>query len=161
MEGVVRMALTEKQLTELKEDLLTMKKQLEKQASVKDTQTQDIDTDQVSFGDNHLAEYATKNVDQQTQIAESNLNNDQLEEVNEALNRIKNGTYGICVDTEKEIPFERLKAIPYAKRIIQAEENYQRLTPANQDEDTTRLVKPQGEIEDSRMRTLEEIEKFH
>src|SRR5699024_2827274 len=123
------MTLTEKQQTELKDDLLIMKQRLEKWASNEDMQH--IDTDEVSFADNHLADDATKYVDRQTQIAESNLHDEQLKEVNEALDRIKTGTYGICVDTGKEIPFERLKAIPYAKRTIEAEENHQKLPPAN------------------------------
>lgn len=153
------MTLTEKQLNELKEDLLTMKKRLEKQASIEDKQ--DTDTDEVSFADNHLADSATKYVDRQTQIAESNLNDEQWNEVNDALGRMEKGTYGICIDTGKEIAFERLKAIPYAKRTIEAEENHQKQSPANEGEDTTRMVKPKGEIEDSRNRTLEKIEEEH
>lgn len=37
-----------------------------------------------------------------------------------ALIRIKNGTYGICVDTGKLIPKERLRAVPHTQHSIEA-----------------------------------------
>lgn len=153
------MTLTERQLKELKNDLLTMKENLKDQTSLDDSL--DINTDEASVTDNHMADSATEYVDRQTQIAETNLNKEQLKEIDEALERMRKGTYGICIDTGKEIPFERLKAIPYTKRTIQAEKKHKNQTPANEDEDTTRLLKPKGEIEDSRKRTLETIEEEH
>lgn len=153
------MTLTEKQQQELKKDLLNMKKILEKQAEIEAEKY--TNTDEVTFGDNHLAANASEYVDKQTQIAESNLIDQQLQEVNEALERMEKGTYGICVDTGKEIAFERLKAIPYAKRTIEAEENHQSPPPANEGEDVSRMVKPKGEIEDSRERTLDKIDEEH
>ena len=40
-----------------------------------------------------------------------------------ALIRIKNGTYGICVDTGKLIPKERLRAVPHTMQCIEAKLN--------------------------------------
>lgn len=37
-----------------------------------------------------------------------------------ALVRIKNGTYGVCVDTGKLIPKERLRAVPHTMHSIEA-----------------------------------------
>jgi RNA polymerase-binding transcription factor DksA len=37
-----------------------------------------------------------------------------------ALLRIKNGTYGICIDTGKLIPKERLRAVPHTMHSIEA-----------------------------------------
>ena len=42
-----------------------------------------------------------------------------------ALVRIKNGTYGICVDTGKLIPKERLRAVPHTMHSIEAKLNRQ------------------------------------
>lgn len=39
--------------------------------------------------------------------------------------RIKNGTYGICVDTGKLIPKERLRAVPHTMHSIEAKLNRQ------------------------------------
>ncbi len=40
-----------------------------------------------------------------------------------ALIRIKNGTYGICIDTGKLIPKDRLKAVPHTMHCIEAKLN--------------------------------------
>ena len=40
-----------------------------------------------------------------------------------ALIRIKNGTYGICVDTGKLIPKDRLRAVPHTMHCIEAKLN--------------------------------------
>ncbi|MCC5945500.1 MAG: TraR/DksA family transcriptional regulator [Bernardetiaceae bacterium] len=40
-----------------------------------------------------------------------------------ALFRIKNGTYGICIDTGKLIPKERLRAVPHTQQCIEAKMN--------------------------------------
>ena len=40
-----------------------------------------------------------------------------------ALIRIKNGTYGVCVDTGKLIPKDRLRAVPHTMQCIEAKLN--------------------------------------
>jgi DnaK suppressor protein len=42
------------------------------------------------------------------------------QQLENALIRIKNGTYGICVDTGKLIPKERLRAVPHTQHSIEA-----------------------------------------
>jgi DnaK suppressor protein len=42
----------------------------------------------------------------------------ELSRVARALDQIKNGTYGICVTCNAEIPIARLKAQPFADRCI-------------------------------------------
>ena len=43
----------------------------------------------------------------------------RLKDVRHALEKIKNGTYGICEKTKKQIPFDRLEANPAAKTIVE------------------------------------------
>lgn len=40
-----------------------------------------------------------------------------------ALIRIKNGTYGVCIDTGKLIPKDRLRAVPHTMHCIEAKLN--------------------------------------
>ncbi len=42
----------------------------------------------------------------------------ELSSVARALEQIKNGTYGVCVTCNEEIPLARLKAQPFADRCI-------------------------------------------
>ncbi len=44
---------------------------------------------------------------------------DTLREIDEAMERIENGTYGICLGTGKRIKKRRLLAIPWAKYSIE------------------------------------------
>lgn len=46
----------------------------------------------------------------------------RLREVEDALHRIHVGTYGVCEDTDEEIPFERLWAEPTARLTVAAKE---------------------------------------
>lgn len=43
-----------------------------------------------------------------------------IQQLEAALVRIKNGTYGICKDTGKLIPKERLRAVPHTQQTIEA-----------------------------------------
>ncbi len=46
-----------------------------------------------------------------------------INNLEQALVRIKNGTYGICIDTGKLIPKERLRAVPHTMHCIEAKLN--------------------------------------
>lgn len=43
-----------------------------------------------------------------------------ISQLEHALVRIKNGTYGICIETGKLIPKERLRAVPHTQHSIEA-----------------------------------------
>src|SRR6478609_55596 len=49
-----------------------------------------------------------------------------LQEVDAALRRIEEGTYGTCEETGKPIPEERLKAIPWARYTKKVQERFER-----------------------------------
>ena len=51
----------------------------------------------------------------------------QAEDVETAMKRLEEGTYGTCIDCGKEIPAERLEAIPEAIRCIEHQEQYEAL----------------------------------
>ena len=52
-------------------------------------------------------------------------NTDILTEIEEALKRIEEGTYGYCIDTGKEIPEARLEAMPWTPRCLEAQAAYE------------------------------------
>jgi DnaK suppressor protein len=49
----------------------------------------------------------------------------RLGEVDRALQKIKDGTYGICEDTGERIPRGRLEAVPEAIRTVEAQRRYE------------------------------------
>lgn len=46
-----------------------------------------------------------------------------IQQLENAMARIKNGTYGVCIDTGKLIPKERLRAVPHTQHSIEAKLN--------------------------------------
>lgn len=45
-----------------------------------------------------------------------------LQLVNEALERLKNGSYGLCVACQEEVQPKRLEAVPWARHCIECQE---------------------------------------
>jgi DnaK suppressor protein len=71
-----------------------------------------------SSADNHLADTATETFEREL---DEGLEEDaarQLREVEAALGRIENGSYGTCQTCGKAIPEERLEAIPWASLCV-------------------------------------------
>ena len=50
----------------------------------------------------------------------------RLGEVERALQKIEDGSYGVCVDTGEEIPRGRLEAVPEAIRTVEAQQRFER-----------------------------------
>jgi DnaK suppressor protein len=50
----------------------------------------------------------------------------RLGEVGRALQKIEEGTYGVCEDTGEEIPRGRLEAVPEAVRTVEAQQRFER-----------------------------------
>lgn len=64
--------------------------------------------------DNHLADTATETYDRELDYTLGENSEHVLAEINAALERIDNGTYGTCTNCGKPIPPERLEARPWA-----------------------------------------------
>ena len=80
----------------------------------------DVDDGELSNagGDQHLADHATEMVDREVdQSLEENA--EQISyEIDRALAKIEDGTYGYCARCGQEIPAERLDAVPYATECV-------------------------------------------
>jgi DnaK suppressor protein len=50
----------------------------------------------------------------------------RLKEVARALQKIEEGSYGVCDDTDEEIPRGRLEAVPEAIRTVEAQQRFER-----------------------------------
>ena len=68
--------------------------------------------------DNHIAETATVTLDRQIDYTLEENSEHVLKEIEGALVRIEEGTYGTCVNCGKPIAEERLGAIPWATYCI-------------------------------------------
>ncbi|MDX6414390.1 MAG: hypothetical protein QOH23_1800 [Gaiellaceae bacterium] len=68
--------------------------------------------------DNHLADTATETYDRELDYTLEENSGHVLAEIDAALKRIEEGTYGICTNCGKEIPVDRLEALPWATLCI-------------------------------------------
>ena len=77
----------------------------------------------------HMADQGTDTMDREMAFSLASREGRYLHHLNEALERIENGTYGICRSCGKEISRARLEAVPNATQCIScknAEEKKQR-----------------------------------
>jgi DnaK suppressor protein len=68
--------------------------------------------------DNHLADTATETYDRELDYTLEENSEHVLSEIEGALKRIEDGTYGQCTNCGRQIPEERLEARPYATLCI-------------------------------------------
>jgi RNA polymerase-binding protein DksA len=68
--------------------------------------------------DNHLADTATETYDRELDYTLEENSGHLLGEIDAALKRIDDDTYGTCTNCSKEIPAERLEARPWATLCI-------------------------------------------
>jgi len=66
----------------------------------------------------HLADLGTDSFEQDMSLGLMESESDELQEIEEAFERIGDGTFGLCETCKKKIPKERLKAIPYARLCV-------------------------------------------
>ena len=71
---------------------------------------------------NHMADQGSDEAEYETKLLLSATQTEYLREIAEALQRIEDGTYGICEVSGGEINAERLRAVPTARLSIEAQE---------------------------------------
>jgi DnaK suppressor protein len=76
--------------------------------------------------DNHLGDTATVTYDRELGYTLEENSEHVLAEIDAALKRIEDGTYGICSNCGKEIPEERLEALPWATLCIDCQRERER-----------------------------------
>ena len=70
----------------------------------------------------HMADMATDNFDREFNLDIGSKEQQLLNQIENALTMIEEGTYGKCEECEDAISFERLKAVPFARLCIKCKE---------------------------------------
>jgi DnaK suppressor protein len=71
----------------------------------------------------HMADAGTDSFERDLALGVLSHDQDAIYEIEDALNRIRNGTYGICELTGRRIAAQRLNAIPWARFTAAAEKS--------------------------------------
>jgi DnaK suppressor protein len=76
------------------------------------------ETEETTFQDNHLGDIATATFDREMASTLEDNSTHVLTEIDAALRRIDEGTFGVCTRCGKPISAERLEALPWATLCI-------------------------------------------
>jgi len=107
--------LSKHELNQFKTLLILRKKQLRGDVSKLESEAlKDAGSGDLSSLPMHMADQGTDNFEQDITLGLMESEGEELQEIEEALDRIKENTYGVCDTCRKAIPKPRLKAIPYA-----------------------------------------------
>lgn len=118
------MPLKKNEVTKFKQKLEEMRAQLTH--TLKGT-TQEVKTpDEATGYSQHQADQGTDDFERTISLEVTNKEYGLLRQIDRALEKIEDGTYGICDITEEEIPIKRLEAIPYATMTVKAQEKFEK-----------------------------------
>lgn len=152
--------LTERELIFLKHKLLQTNHEMMQILEANQPITFE-DYGELTCYNNHFADNATEldEIEKQKLILRTAQN--VLDEVKEALERMREGTYGICIDTGESIPFARLEALPYAKRTVEAQAMFEKGGSVNKHEEKSFSTPKQNPRGDKRIQTADELMTVH
>ncbi len=89
--------------------------------------SEDVKTNDESKGySQHQADEGTDDFNRLVSLEVTSKEFDILRQIERALEKIDEGTYGICDITNEEIPIARLEAIPYAAMTVKAQEKFEK-----------------------------------
>jgi len=116
------MALSKKILEGYKKRLLDKKKGVT-EAYMKNKNYGRLTEDE---GTQDLADKASSAYTKEFLYSLSNTDREILQQVDEALVRIAKGTYGVCVECQKELNKKRLEAVPWASHCVACQEKIEK-----------------------------------
>ncbi len=111
--------LTAEEIQEFKALLLAKRKEILGDVSTIEKETLQKSRSDLSNMPIHMADLGSDNFEQEFTLGLLDSERKVIMEIDDALKRIENGTYGICEGTGKPIERERLEAIPWARYCVE------------------------------------------
>lgn len=113
--------MNDKQLEYFRQKLLAWRGELVKESS---ETLQDLK--ETTLNEPDMNDRASNEADQSLELRTRDRMRKLIKKINEALDRIENGTYGYCEETGEPIGLGRLEARPVATLSIEAQERHER-----------------------------------
>ena len=114
------MPLKKNEIAEFKRRLEELKTQVVK--TIEGSKKEVTAPDESKGYSQHSADEGTDDFVKNVNLQVTNKEYAILRQIDRALEKIEEGTYGVCDVTEEEIPLKRLEAIPYATMTVKAQE---------------------------------------
>jgi len=125
---VVKTNLSPEQLEEFKQLLLKKRQQLVGDITGMENEALRAGSGSLSNMPSHLAEQGSEAYDQSLSLNLAAADRKLLREIDDALKRIEEGTYGICELSLKPIKIERLRELPWARHSMEAARELERMS---------------------------------
>lgn len=118
------MPLKKSEIEEFKKKLLELRAEMT--MMVKEA-SDDVKNEAESKGySQHQADEGTDDFNRMVSLQLSDKELKILKQIDRALEKIDEGSYGICDVSEEEIPIKRLEAIPYATMTVASQEKFEK-----------------------------------
>lgn len=118
------MGLKKTQVDKFKQRLLALRNQLMQTIEVS---SQDVKRpDEATGYSQHQADQGTDDFDRTISLQVTSKEYEMLRQIERALEKIDEESYGVCDVTGEEIPLPRLEAIPYATMTVKAQEKFEK-----------------------------------
>lgn len=114
------MALTKNQVQDFKKHLEELREQL--MASLRTNAAEVKRPDEATGYSQHQADQGTDDIDRLIGLQVAGQEWKLLKQIDYALKKIDDGTYGVCEISGEPIPLPRLKAMPYATTTVKAQQ---------------------------------------
>jgi RNA polymerase-binding protein DksA len=111
--------MTKLDFTLHRERLLALRARLQGDMTQMEDNALNKDHNKTTSMPNHMAELASGNFDQELSLSLLGSEKDALDQIDGALKRIEDGSFGECEECGMKIPKARLEAIPYAVLCVQ------------------------------------------
>lgn len=95
-------------------------------SSLKESTAEVKKPDEATGYSQHQADQGTDDFDRTVALGLTSNDYSILRQIERALEKIQEGSYGICDETQKEIPLARLEAVPYATMTVEAQQKLEK-----------------------------------
>ncbi len=118
------MTLKKAEVAKFKERLEAMRARLTH--SLQGTTAEVKTPDEATGYSQHQADQGTDDFDRTISLEVTSAEYSMLRQIDRALEKVEDNTYGICDITGEEIPRARLEAVPYATMTVKAQEKFEK-----------------------------------
>ncbi len=118
------MPLKKSEIDHFKKRLLELRAQV--MQTIEGSKKEATTPDEAKGYSQHSADEGTDDFVKQINLEVANKEFGLLRQIDRALQKIEEGSYGVCDITEEEIPVKRLEAIPYATMTVKAQEKFEK-----------------------------------
>jgi DnaK suppressor protein len=121
----MNMTLTTQQIDHFKKELEMLRQELVSAVEGENENVKRMQEDTTGYSQ-HQADEGSEDFDRTISLSVNSKERKVLAQVERALKKIEEGTYGVCDISGEDIPMPRLEAIPYATTTVKAQEQLEK-----------------------------------